>query len=160
MHCMRFGVCAAETLGVAFWPEWRAILGNVVWVGSLCGCVWIPDLAAVYVPVSACGRAAHSIQPSVSGDVWGRSRTDVGRAEILHLFFPVRRGRGNHQRDREVDYRSARARQRLGADDWSVRRDLWNSSGLRGADAAPASVGVSAARYGIDANFCGGDGSD
>src|ERR1700723_3635227 len=157
---MRFGVCTPGAFGAAFWPGRRAFLGNVVWTGSLCGCVWIPDLAAVYVPVSACGRAAHSIQPSVSGDVWGRSRTDVGRAEILYLFFPVRRGRGNHQRDREVDYRSARARQRLGADDWRVRRALWNFSGLRGADATPASVGVSAAGDRVDANFCGGNGSD
>ena len=97
---MRFCVCAAGTLGAAIWPEWCAILGNVVWAGSLCGCVRIPDLAAVYVPVSTCGRAAHPVQPSVSGDVWGRSGTDVGRAEILYLFFPVRRGRGNHQCDR------------------------------------------------------------
>ena len=47
-----------------------------------------------------------------------------------------------------------------GADDWSVRRDLRNSSGMCGDDAAPAGVGVSAAGDRVDANFCGGDGSD
>src|SRR5215469_2019846 len=157
---MRLGVRSAGTFSAAFGPEWRAILGNLVWTGPVCGCVWIPHLAAVYVSVSACGRDAYSVQPSVSGHVWGRSGADVGRAEILCLFFPVRSWRRNHQRDRETDYRSTRPRQRFGADDWSVGRDLRNPPGLCGADAAPAGLGVSAAGYGLDAHFCGGDGSD
>ena len=51
-------------------------------------------------------------------------------------------------------------RQRLGAYDRSVGCDLWNPSGLCGADAAPAGVGVSAAGNGVHARFCDCDGRD
>src|SRR6202035_2905889 len=102
---MRFGVCAAGTFGAAVRSKWHAVLGNVVWTGSVRGCLRISDLAAVYVPLSACGRAAHSVQPSVSGDVRSGFGADVGEAEILYLFLPVWSGRGNHQRDCEADDR-------------------------------------------------------
>ena len=152
---MRFSVCAAGAFGAAFWTEWRTILGNVVWAGAVCGCVWIPDLAAVYVPVSACGRAAHSVQSSLSGDVWGRSGADVGRAEILYLFFLCDMGAGIINVIVKLIIDPHGHGQRLSPTIGASGAIYWNPSGVCGADAAPASVGVSATVDGVDANFCG-----
>src|SRR5215469_4128890 len=153
---MRFSIFAAKAFGAAVSVERREILADVVRTCTLRGGFWLPNLAAVYISVSARRRPAHSFQPSLSCDVRCGPRADLGLAEVLHLLLRMWGRRRNHYDHRETSHRPARSGQRFDTDNWSFRRDLWRPLGNCGRNAPPAGVGVSVTGNGVYARVCGG----
>src|ERR1700733_11773157 len=158
LHRLHLGFFPANNFGIAISRSRAEILAGVVRFGAVRNRVRVPDLAAVYLHLSSWRRPSHSFQLAVPGDVRRGPGAHLGSAQVLHLFFRVRRGRGNYRHHSKAATGSTWPGYGIGAHDWRFRGNLRRVARGGYRDATPAGVGVSAAGPCVDANFRDRDG--